>query len=602
MGHSQHPHVIGVMPAQAGKSNALFNDIGLTLDDRPMPLLYIAPSRDLAMTVVEPKIDDMLRSCPTLWEKTAKGKRYTRAVKRIDGVPLRLAWGGSTTQLKADNAGKVYVDEVDEFDEDINHQGSIIELADARHASYPNGQTIATSTPTEGNVNTYVHPITGFTHWEVAESAALPSQIWMAWQLGSRHEWAWPCPLCMHYFVPRFDLIKFDSKATEAEIDLHAHVVCPCCDGAILSSKKTWMNRYGVYVAPGQYVFPRDEAEEFSRIVDAQSIGKIPERDAPEVLKIAYGDYLMPTHGTTRDCSMWASGLAHFSTRRTFGQIANAYLRSARSGRPESIKGTINTVLNECFRFGGEVPDLDEVRGRKGAYLRGQVPDWVTQVFLTADVQNDRIVLTVRGWGPRGQSALLEWGELWGDTSEAPTFRMLNDYLQREYGGIHVRAAAIDSGNRTMMVYDLCREHAGLMVPTKGRDTMDQPFKASNIDVAPDGRTVKYSLQLWHINTDMAKSFVHSRMSVEDDDAGAWYVPADVDEYYLKQIVAEQRIPTAAGKVKWHKTGRNDYLDCEALQWFLFRCLGPVEVRPMLAQQPGTAPSGARVHSKGIEV
>lgn len=601
MANTMHSRVIGVVPSQGGKSNAIFNSIGQTLDDQPMPLLYIAPSKELAMTVVEPKIDDMFRNCPSLWEKVAKGKRYTRAVKRVDGISFRLAWGGSTSQLKGDTAWRVYVDEVDEFDPDINNQGSIMELADARHASYTNGMTIAISTPTEGNVNTYTHPLTGLVHWEVAEADSLVSQIWAAWQLGSRHEWAWPCPHCRHYFIPRFDVLKFDSQASHTEIELMAHVECPRCSHAIATNHRMWMNDHGCPVAPGQYVYPYVDGHDGVHIVDAEHHGEIPERDDPRVHFMELGDYRMPEHGETSDCSMWCSGLAHFSARRTFGNIANGWLRAVRSGNPSSIKTVLNTTINECFKFGGDAPELDDVRACRGTYVIGSTPEWVTQAFVTADVQDDRVPYTVRGFGVYGQSALLEHGELWGDTQDPATLRQLDQVLMRKFGNISIRAGAIDSGNRSNVVYEYCRSHAGLLVPTKGRDVMDKPFYASKIDVKPDGQTVKYSLQLWHVNTDMAKCWVHSRMVIDTDEAGAWYLPMDVDDYYMKQIIAEQRIKLPSGKIRWHKTGRNDYLDCEALQWFLFRCLGPVQSAPKASTAPGVT-TGPRVHSTGVEV
>lgn len=595
--------LILVAPSQSGKSNALFNVIGHRLEDEPVPILYVAPTRNLVLTVVEPKIDDMLRNSPVLWDGTLKGKKYTRTIKRVFGVPLRLAWGGSTTELKGDTAFFAFVDELEEFDRDIGGQGGALELADARHAAYENGMTITASTPTEGNIEIYEHPITGLMHWKIAESESVISQIWRAWQSGTRHEWAWPCPHCREYFIPRFERLKFDSKSSQREIELNAHVECQNCKAAIHSVAKSWCNQYGVMIAPGQYVYSlTDEniAGEYVNMVDAYAAEQVPEREDDRVFRLRLGDFAMPSEVETTDVSMWYSGLAHWALARTFGSIAWMFLRAHRSGEPSAPKGVINTVLGECFKFGGDAPKLEEIETRRAAYKTGQVADEITQVLFAADVQEDRIPWVVRGFSERGESWLIEYGEVWGETRDLATFRQLGPIIEKKYAGHNVRAGAIDSGFRTIQVYDYCRERLGVLVPTKGHDTLDRHFYPKRIDVRPDGKADAYSLTLWHINTDVAKSWVHSRMVISEADAGAWHLPQDVTDYYMRQIVAEQRMVKPSGRVAWKKTGRNDFLDCEALIWFLYRVLGPVKAskaRPS-PELPGTTSQ----ISRGIEV
>ena len=79
--------------------------------------------------------------------------------------------------MKADSARDLFVDEVDEFDLDIEGQGNIYGLADARHGSYTDGQTGGVSTPTQGRVETYRHPLTGLVNWDKADKDQLGSQV-----------------------------------------------------------------------------------------------------------------------------------------------------------------------------------------------------------------------------------------------------------------------------------------------------------------------------------------------------------------------------------------------------------------------------------------
>ena len=190
----KNKRVIAVMGSQMGKTAGLLNVIGHRLDDDPAPIIYVGPTRNNIDNVIEPKIMDMIKGVPTLWAKMAKGKKATKTHKRIAGISLRLAWAGSPTELASDSAVLVLVDEIDRMDDNVKGEGNVFELAEARTSTYPDGRVIGTSTPTIGNVDTFVHLVTELEHWAVSDTVASP--IWRLWQEGSRHEWAWPCPHC----------------------------------------------------------------------------------------------------------------------------------------------------------------------------------------------------------------------------------------------------------------------------------------------------------------------------------------------------------------------------------------------------------------------
>src|SRR4051812_14051304 len=96
--------VVAVMGSQMGKTEGLFNVIGHKLDDDPAPVLYIGPTKSNIDGVIEPRISQMLKSAPRLWDKTEKGRRAHKLVKRVAGVSLRLAWAGSPTELASQPA------------------------------------------------------------------------------------------------------------------------------------------------------------------------------------------------------------------------------------------------------------------------------------------------------------------------------------------------------------------------------------------------------------------------------------------------------------------------------------------------------------------
>lgn len=82
----------------------MFNVLGHRYDDDPVPAIYLGPTRNNITTVIEPKISEMIRSVPSLYEKLSKGKKDNKIKKIIAGIPLRMAWAGSATEMASDSA------------------------------------------------------------------------------------------------------------------------------------------------------------------------------------------------------------------------------------------------------------------------------------------------------------------------------------------------------------------------------------------------------------------------------------------------------------------------------------------------------------------
>ena len=555
--------IVFIMGSQMGKSLGMQNIIGARLDDDPAPIIYVAPTQSNIDSVVEPKIMEMFRGCPSLWEKLGKGHKSTKHHKRVSGVSFRMAWAGSATELASDSAALGLIDEVDRMEQDIKGEGSPVELAEARTSVYPDGRVGITSTPTEGTVDIVEHPDTKLKHWGVADPKLILSTVWKLWQEGSRHEWAVPCPSCREYFIPKFILLTWPEGATPEIAEKEARLACPHCGELHDDSVKNWMNAHGYMLAPGQRPDAIGEDDGPCVIHDfEQEISKL----------VEFGDYL-PRASSTH--SFWVSGLMSFSPKKSFGFIASKFLRATLSGEFERLKGVLNTDLGELFRVHGEAPEWERVRDCAAGYEEGEVPE--AAMFLTAgvDVQKNRLIYVVRAWSDGFTSWMVEHGELWGETDQHQVWEALGGLLARDYDGVAISRMAVDSGYRPDDVYAFCRQHRGVAIPTKGHDEMDKPYRASPVDVNVRGKTIKNGIQLWHINSDVMKSWVHSRVEWPKDQMGAWHLPADIDEDYCKQIVAEQRVTKPSGKAVWIAIATdNHYLDAESLAYAAARILG----------------------------
>lgn len=552
-----HQHVFFICASQMGKSSLMFNVMGHRLDTSPAPVLYVGPTENNVLNVVEPKLDAMLQGCPSLWAKTVRGQQYTKRLKRIAGTTLRLAWSGSPSELASDPACLVVVDEIDRMARSVRGEGSVIELADARHSTFPDGKTVGVSTPTLGNIDTYVDEATGFEHWRPADPESIGSQIWLFWQAGTRHEYALPCPHCEGYFIPRRSRLVYDDQDTLATIERGAGLGCPRCGAIIEQRHRRSMIDQGLYVAPGQWV-ERDSAGA------AHVCGAAPE--AP-------------------DASYWVSGLANFASKKTFGALARRYEAAVRSGDIDRVQGVVNTEFAECHAFGGDAPSWTAVAARRGVYKMGTVPEGVRYLVGAIDVQKGKLVYGVRGFGRAMESWGVDYGELYGDTRSPTTWEQATELLGAEYGGRPITFMAVDSGFRTDEVYQWVRANRPRAMATKGTSNSLKPWWSSPVDVRSNGRLLKGGIRLVNFDADVFRSWVHARIELGDSAPGAWHLPADVSDEVCRQIVNEERGPDG----KWRTKGVHDYLDVESLLYLASQRLKHrLRARNAGAQKPKT--------------
>ncbi len=551
--------IIFIMGSQMGKSITMQNIIGHRLDDDPAPIIYVGPTQSNIDNVVEPKVVEMFKGCKSLWDKLAKGQKSTKHHKRISGVSLRFAWAGSATELASDSAALGLVDEVDRMEEDVKGEGSPVELTEARTSIYPDGKIGVTSTPTEGNVDVVVDSDSGLERWDIVDSGAIVSTVWKLWQEGSRHEWSVPCPHCHQYFIPRFRHLKWPEKSTKEEAESGAFLACPN-NGCVIENKhRRWMNKNGVFIAPGQR--PADLPKEEATGID------IIDHKSGAIDYVEFGEYV---HTSNSNQSFWVSGIMSFSSKKTFGFLAGKYVSAVRSGDPERIQGVINTDFGELYRISGDAPEWTAVKNNAypnapHQYALGEVYDEVDYLFAGVDVQKNQLYYVVRGFGAGQTSWLVERGEIWGDTLQDDVWKQLGDLLGSKWGNLGISDMVVDSGYRPQKVYAFARENRSKVKAYKGHLTLDRPFYASDVDVTIRGRIFKGGVKLWHFNSDILKSWVHAKVEWPHDQSGGWYLPEDIDDDYCRQIVNEQRAVKPSGGIAWIKTGPNHYLDSEAL-------------------------------------
>lgn len=567
----RYAEVIAALGAQMSKTDGvLMNIIGWLMDEHPSPTMYIGPTRKNIESISKDRLFKMIRSVVSLLEALAKGRNETVHEKFINGQRLGLAWAGSPTELASHPVQNVLLDEVDRMPKDVGGEGDPYTLAKARTSTYKaRGKACAVSTPTNGLI--HVDESDPLKRWQLSDDH-VDSLIWDLWQGGTRHEWAFPCPHCLEFFIAKSSLLHIPDVDSLREIEKNAALICPHCGSEVIDHDhknaehyqkrrfKNWMNARGLFIAPGQSI---------KRLEDLEASGCSVMNTDGSLEWVEFGFYLAP-HDCHKVASFWVSGLC--SPWRTFGERATGIVQAKRSMNPGKIQAAYNTMLGECYELSGEAPAWQLVADRRRKYERGQVPAGVQTIVAGVDVQADRLVVAIRGFGAGCTSWLIDAFELYGPTSEDEIWNELAAFRAKKYAGFVIKVMLVDSGYNPNSkaaatvkhrVYQFCLEQKGWAIPTKGHKDQDQPWRFNRID-AYKNKKVSQNLNLVHFSNDYYKQSLYGELGREDGRIN-WVIPASIDDEYCRQVVSEVRISSDRDFV-WKKIRRdNHYLDSEVL-------------------------------------
>lgn len=564
---------------QMSKTDGVLDVMGWRLDTRPRPQLYVGPSKDFVTEQFEPRLMKLFDEAPKLAPLVARGKRNKKTRKTVNGVSVRLAWAGSATSLASDQAGDVYIDEFDKMVGGVKGDADAFGLAKARADTYADRKIAVTSTPKRGTVETEVDPATGLEFWKVADPADIESPIWAKWQIGTRHHFAWRCPHCEEWFIPRVRNLRCEKGATPTQARRNTWLECPRNGCEILEDEKAGMNAYSMnhggpfdgFIAPGMAI---------------GESGELLEADLPDNTML----------------SLWVSGLA--SPFVAWGERLEEIMNAEAVGDAEAQQGAQNKTGEVWSPITGDVPDWQAIMNRREpyavaeaeAFVVNHLPEGALRLAVTVDVQSDRLPFVIRAWGARATSWLIEKGYLFGDTSQTGVWAELADKISSPIDGMNIHLGFIDSGFRPgkkialplNRVYQFCRRFKRFVYPTKGSShAMTKPLVKAKADVNRKGDVDKYGLELIRLDTDHWKSFVHERLTWPLDQVGAWHIHEGADEDYCRQLVAEARIITDSGKPQWIERSRNNhFLDCEAMQAAAGFMLNVHHIRPAAVRRP----------------
>ena len=348
-----------------------------------------------------------------------------------------------------------------------------------------------------------------------------------------------PCPHCLHRQWLRFERLRWDKAKPET-----VHYECEACDGSIVEHHKIAMLAAGEWRATAQASDPGTIGFHLSALYSP----------------VGWMSWEMLAR-------MWEAAQANDEARRSFK----------------------NGVLGETWIETGDAPDWQRLYERRGDWQIGTVP--AGGLFLTAgaDVQKDRIEVSVWAWGRELTSWLVDHIIIDGGPDNPECWSEMAKLLDRTWPHAHgarlgLAKLGIDTGYESAAVYSWARAMGhGQVAPLKGVEGFNRTAPVlgpSFVDVTEAGRKLRRGARLWTVAVATFKSetYRYLRLVRPTDEevlegaqypAGYVHLPRGLEAEWVKQLVAEQLISvkTRRGfqKLEWQKLReRNEVLDCRA--------------------------------------
>ncbi|HMV67574.1 MAG TPA: phage terminase large subunit family protein [Myxococcota bacterium] len=542
---AQYEEVVLQFGTQLGKSESGLNWIGYCIDHDPGPMMLILPTVDIAKRFSKQRLAPMVRETPTLRarirDSRSRDSGNTTLVKEFPGGLLVVTGANSAAGLASMPSRVLYADEVDDYPDDVDGQGEPLGLATARQDTFARRKRLLSSSP---------------------KRPPGLSTIEARFHAGTRFRYEVPCPHCR-----AFQVLEWGGKEVPHGLKWignepsTAHYVCRHCGVVIEEHAKAAM------LAGGRW--------------------------AAENPLAAVRSYHLSSLYSPLGWLSWATIV------REFLEAAAALV----DGKTAPMKTWRNTRLALTWAEPGarlQVHALKERAQRAGAHRLRDVPAPVAILTAGVDVQDNRVEVSVWGWGPGEECALVDHQVIPGDPAQDDLWLRMDDYLATRFrhaggGTIGVEAVALDTGGHfTHTVYSYVRARspgrridAGGQVwvqrvyAVKGQDRPGLPVKGkgTSVDVNYRGKMVQRGVQLWMVGVNSAKDWLYARLRQERAGPGYVHLPADVTEEWCEQMTVESRVQarTARGiRMVWKcpPGKRNEAWDCAVYALFAAHAIG----------------------------
>jgi phage terminase large subunit GpA-like protein len=544
--------------AQSGGSASAENWIGFISDLAPGPMLFVQATLQAALAWAAEKFWPMVENTPRLnperggtiralgtpdGDGSTKGKiRFSRS----NGFVL-LAGASSAASLRQRTVRYAVEDDLDQFPDDLDGQGSPEVMVDQRLKVWRRqglSKRLKISTPT----------IKG------------TSKIGRAYNGSDRRRYHLKCPACGSRFVPEWGDIVWPSGKPE-----EAHLIPPCCGfDRIEHWQKASMK------LPDGWLSDEIDGE------------KLPRQMSEAEFQAARAR--MPA-STKRGFHL--TGI--ISAFQTWADMAVSFLSA--QGDLNKLKGWTNLIHGFEFELRGGTPDYEKLRDLReqgwGARQPEPMPHGPMVTTIGVDVQGDGLYLEKVGWAENAETWVMDARFLPGptDVKGEGAWRDLDVYCRRRIvypGGreFPVDQICVDAGYNTEAAEAFCRSHPNRLA-VFGRAGWNRPIlgRGENLRYEQQGKRagqaskraedkafivgtfgVKLSWYGW-LRSTLKAAAEEMIGGVPTAPRGRTHFSQDLPDEYFEQVTAETIITETVGgeprRVWKPLAGRpNHWLDC----------------------------------------
>lgn len=442
--HDPAAEVAIIKCAQSGGSASGENWVGYVSDVAPGPMMYVQATISAAKDWLAEKFWPMVEATPRLnperrgsvmpkRQRDGAGTTALRVRFRKGGWML-IAGANSAATLRQHSIRYAIEDDLDQFPDDLDNQGSPESMVTARLTTFARqgiAKRLKISTPTNKGA----------------------SKIERAWLLSDQRRYYLKCRRCGARFDPQFADLKWpDGRPDLAELET------PCCSARVTHWEKAQMSLRDGWLATA----PTED-------------GELPKRVLAE-------DEFQTWRAVKREGRQPGFHITGIVTSfMTWAQLCTGF--AAAQGDVNKLRSWTNLSLGDVFALRGDAPPAESLEVlREQDWDKTAIP-WGPVVFtLGCDVQGDGIFFEALGWGYGLENWSLDHGFLPGPT-DVPgdgAWKLLEDYARRTFalpGGkaFGFDMICVDAGYNTEAAKAFCRRSA-TRLPVFGRDGWTLPI------------------------------------------------------------------------------------------------------------------------------
>lgn len=440
--HDPCEEVVLIKCAQSGGSASAENWIGYISDLRPGRMLFVQATYKAAAGWAAEKFWPMVEATPRL-NPERSGTIRARGLSNGDGSTsekilfarsngfVLLAGANSAAGLRQRTVRYAVEDDLDQFPDDLDGQGSPEAMVDARLKVWKSrglSKRLKISTPTIKNA----------------------SKIGAAYAASDRRRYYLKCPHCGFRFVPDWADIEWPDGRPE-----EAFLVPPCCSAQV----DHWQKR-SMKLADGW----------LSIEIDGEPVPRV----------LAEADFQAWRGRMPASIKRGFSLLGEISSFQSWADMATGFV--AALGDLNKLKTWTNLVRGIEFELKGGTPDYELLKELKEQdWGVGQMPAGVLVVTLGVDVQGDGVYVELVGHGPGGETWSLDARFIPGPTEVAMegAWADLDAYSKRGVtfpGGrvLPIDQECVDAGYHTSAAAAYCARRPNRL-PVFGRAGWNLP-------------------------------------------------------------------------------------------------------------------------------